>query len=231
MDGDLQKYMSERYKKTLVPKQTEPGPVITISRLVGCPAKKIAQRVCELLNEMRVSKGKEPLWKWISKELLYESAKELNIDPANIEYVFNYESRGMFGDILQSHASKYYKSDRRIKKTIAEVIMALACKGHVIIIGRGGVAITRDMERSFHIHLEAPIEWREIMVSQKFDLSMDEARKYALEIDKKRQEFREFFQGKKDDYSLYDLKLNCMTLSVEETSLIIAKAIELRNLY
>ena len=50
----------------------------------------------------------------------------------------------------------YYKSDLKIRTTIAKVIRKFANEGNAIIVGRGGVAITRDIPLSLHIFLEAP---------------------------------------------------------------------------
>jgi cytidylate kinase len=215
MKNDLLKYMSDRYhwdKK----KEKYPGPVITISREYGCPAKQVAIRLAKLLTEKTKNKGKKKDWKWISKEILFEAAKELELDPSNIQYVFNYEKKSMIDDILSAHSNKYYKSDRRIRNTIARVIRNISYDGNVIIVGRGGVAITRDIEKSLHIHLEAPVEWRALRASQKHNISVEQAYECAADIDQKRKEFREYFEGKGTDYTQFDMTFNCMTLSVDE---------------
>ena len=138
--------------------------------------------------------------------------------------------RSLIDEILSAQLDKYYKSDRKIRNTIAQVIRNMACEGHVVIVGRGGVAITHDIPKSLHIMLEAPLEWRSLRISEKYNISQEEARKECIEIDKKRQQFREYFQGKNTDYTTYDLKLNCMTLSVEEIVKIIIKAVEVKKL-
>ena len=92
------------------------------------------------------------------------------------------------------------------------MIRKFANEGNAIIVGRGGVAITRDIPLSLHIFLEAPLEWRALRVAEKHNWSIDKARSYAQSIDKKRTSFRDFFQGKGNDYTRFDIKLNCMTL-------------------
>jgi cytidylate kinase len=159
-----------------------------------------------------------------------ESARELDLDPSKIQYVFDYEQKGIIDDILSAHLSKYYKSDRRIRKTVAKVIRNIACEGHAVIVGRGGVALTRDIPDSLHINLDAPMEWRVLRVSEKHELSLEEAERYAKDIDKKRRQFREYFEGKNTDYTQFDLTFNCMTLSIEEIVKIILKAAEVRKL-
>lgn len=214
MKNDLLKYMSERYHRENMKTKTV-GPVITISREYGCPAKSVAKKLTAALTEINRKKDR-PEWRWISKELLHEVAKELEMEPSNIKYVFDYQKKGLIDDILSSHLNKYYKSDRRIRNTISKVIRNVSYDGNVIIVGRGGIAITKDIPKSLHINLEAPMEWRALRVSEKNCLSIEEAREFAEDIDKKRKEFREYFEGKNTDYTRFDVSFNCMTLSVVE---------------
>jgi cytidylate kinase len=230
MKVDLLKYMSSRLQEECG-NIGQPGPVITISRLYGCPAKKIAQNLTDLLTEKMVVRGyKKIQWKMITKEIMSESARELEVDPNRIKYVFDYQQKGLIDDILSSHLNKYYKSDRKIRNTVGRVIRNIACEGYAVIVGRGGVAITRDIPRSLHVNLEAPLEWRVLRISEKNLLSLDDAEKYAIDIDKKRKQFREYFEGKNTDYTQFDLTFNCMTLSIDEIVRIIMKAVEVRNL-
>jgi len=211
----LSKYLTERYLESISEQKFE-GPVVTIAREFGCPSKKVAEKLASRLTEINSPVAKKLEWRWISKEILDESARQLNMDPEEIQYVFRYEQRGVFDDILSSYSKKYYKSDRKIRNTIARVIRNIASEGNVIIVGRGGVAITREIEKSLHIQLEAPIGWRALRISEKFCLTLEEATKYARDIDIKRRAFREYFHGKGSDYSRFDVIFNAMTLSVDE---------------
>jgi cytidylate kinase len=230
MKVDLMKYMSNRLTQDYDSK-SRPGPVITISRLYGCPAKKVARRLMIELSEKMAVKGyKQTEWKLITKEIMSESARELEVDPAQIKYVFDYEQKGLIDDAFSAHLNKYYKSDRKIRNTVGRVIRNIGCEGHAVIVGRGGVSICRDIPLSLHINLEAPLEWRVLRVSEKQNLSLEEAEKFALDIDKKRQQFRDYFEGKNTDYTQFDLTFNTMTLSVDEIAKIIMRAVEVRNL-
>jgi cytidylate kinase len=230
MKVDLIKYMSERLKSDVI-REKEPGPVITISREFGCPAKRIAQKLAESLTRKMYVKGTNIEWKYITKEIMSESAKELDLHPSKIQYVFEYEQKGLIDDIIAAQSTKYYKSDRKIRNTIGRVVRNMSCEGYVIIVGRGGVAITRDIPKSLHIHLEAPLEWRVLRASAKFNMELEEAERYTLDIDRKRKLFRDYFEGKNTDYTRFDLTFNCMTLSIDEIVNIILKAAEVRKLF
>jgi cytidylate kinase len=229
MRVDFSRYLTERYLETLS-KQAFEGPVITISREVGCPGKKVASSLASQLTNIKSPRAKKIDWRWVSKELLEESAKELGVSPTEIGHVFRYEKRSFMDEILSSQSKKYYKSDRKIRNAIAKVIHNIAIEGNVIIVGRGGVAITRDIEKSFHIHLEAPLNWRALRISERYCISMGEAKKYALDIDKKRAQFRDYFHGKGSDYSFFDVRLNCMTMSIEDITESVIKILQIRKL-
>lgn len=228
MKIDLSKYLTERYQASLA-KQEYEGPVVTISREYGCPSQQLSTRLAERLNQVKSSNAKKIPWRWINKQILYESARELKLEPADIEYVFNFEKKNIFDDILSSQSRKYYKSDRKIRNTIAGVIRNLASEGNVIIVGRGGVAITRDMERSLHVMLEAPLEWRTLRLAEKYCMTEKEARKLAVEVDKKRKEFRDYFHGKGTDYTRFDAKYNSMTLSINDITESVVGLLQARN--
>jgi cytidylate kinase len=229
MKIDLSKYLENWYKEDPA-KDIFPGPVLTISREVGCPAKIIAAGLVEKLNMQKKVHAKEHPWRWIDKEIMMESAKELQVDSSQIKHIFDYKSRGVLEDLLMAQSKDYYKSDMKIRTTIAKVIRKFANEGNAIIVGRGGVAITRDIPLSLHICLEAPLEWRALRVAEKHNWSIDKARSYAQSVDKKRTTFRDYFQGKGNDYTRFDLKLNCMTLETEDVIDIVVGAMITRSM-
>jgi cytidylate kinase len=229
MKIDLSKYLDDWYKEDPA-KNIFPGPVLTLSREVGCPAKKIAASLTEKLNTVKKVHAKDHPWRWIDKEIMMESAKELQVDSSQIQHVFDYKSRGILEDLLMAQSKDYYKSDMKIRTTIAKVIRKFANEGNAIIVGRGGVAITRDIPKSFHIFLEAPLEWRALRVAEKHNFSIDQARNYAQNIDKKRTSFRDFFQGRGNDYTQFDIKLNCMTIETANMIDIIIGALKTRSM-
>ena len=229
MKIDLSKYLKDRYVET-ISNQPFPGPVVTISRELGCPAKNVASGLVEKLNNSNMKFSKNIPWRWISKEIMEESAKELGVDLAEIQYVFDYKTHGVLEDLLLAYTKKFYKPDRKIRNTIAKVIRNFADEGNAVIVGRGGVAITRDIPKSLHIHLEAPLEWRTLRTSVKHNLTIENARKYCIDIDKKREQFRDYFQGKGTDYTRVDLSFNCMNLDVEEIIEIIISSLKIRKI-
>lgn len=213
MKIDLSKYALDRYREKITAR--EPGPVVTLSRLYGCPSKPIAQELTQAINLYVEARGKSSSWSWISKEILEESASELKIDPTRIKYVFNYEERGFFDEILSAQSSKYYASDKKIRKTIAQVIHNIASDGNVVIVGRAGAAIVRDIPRSLHIRLMAPVDWRTEKIMETQQISRDQAMKKIAETDLKRKKFMDYYYGKESDDSLFDIIYNCAAIPRE----------------
>jgi cytidylate kinase len=225
---DLVKYLIERHQESFKP-CPEPGPVVTISREMGCAGTQVAIKLVDELNKRYTFKEGE-LWKWVGKEEIQSAAAHaLNLPPEEINYVLEAKKKTMMDDILQSFSKKYYKSDRTIRKTVKDVIRSMACSGRAVILGRGGVAITRDIPRSLHINLEAPIEWRTLRISERMNIDEKAAEAYILEIDKQRAEFRDYFGGVNTDYTRCDISFNSMTLTISEIVDIIVKTMELRK--
>ncbi|MCK4638793.1 MAG: cytidylate kinase family protein, partial [Bacteroidales bacterium] len=148
MDDIFLKYMDNRFKEKdhhlFIKKITESinhGPVITISREAGCSANKIAEMLVSSINENYYFNSDDK-WNWINRAIIAESAKELNLPPHKIKYIFDSEKKGIIDDVISALASRYYKSDMQIKKAIFKLIELYAIKGNIIIVGRGGVSLT-----------------------------------------------------------------------------------------
>ena len=233
MSNILLDYMKNRFINELVnpsKHRTKTGPVVTISRDYGCPAKRIAGMLSSALNRKELENNSKYHWQWIGKEILDASAKELDLNPNMVKQVADKTQSGVVNEIVMSLSHKYYPGDQKIKKTIGEVIRTFAEQGHVIIVGRGGVSITRDIPDSIHIKLQAPLEWRINDMSKKQDISLAEAQKQIEHLDRQRDMIREFFEGKKVSDSAYDIVFNYMTLSEEDIISTIIQLMESKNL-
>lgn len=226
----LQKYLEERHKNQRKKQPAEPGPVVTISREFGCSGKFLADKIAYRLKQEGRGEASKGKWKVISKEILERSAKELELDPSHIEYVFNYEKKSAIDEILGALSFKYYKSDRKIKNTIKNVIYTFGKQGNSIILGRGGSAITRNIEKAVHIRLIAPLNWRTEVIKKRFQLDNKKARDYIIDIDKKRAELRNEMAGVTVDDTHYDLIFNAQNFTYDEMTQIIIEIMEMRKL-
>ena len=230
MRNILSDYMRSRMeRKTITEVRKNYGPVVTISRAYGCPGKIVAQDLAFSLNKRHIG-NRTKHWKWISKEILEKSAMELKLNKYSIKKAVNSKEKGVLDDILISLAQKFYPSNGKVKKTIADVIRGFAQEGNVIIVGRAAVSLTRSIENSLHIRLEAPIEWRTKNISERQKITRDEARRKLLEIDYKRNHLREYFEGTKPDNSIFDVIFNYQTMNEEEILECIIRIMELKHM-
>jgi len=220
---------SRMERKTIREIPVDYGPVVTISRAYGCPGKIVAQDLAFSLNK-RTMGDPARHWKWISKEILEESARTLKLNKYLIKEAVNANEKGVMDDMIISLANKFYPSDSKVKKTLADVIRGFAREGHVIIVGRAGVSLTRSISNSLHIRLQAPLEWRVKMISERQKISTDEARRKLLEIDYKREHLREYFDGRKADNSVFDVVFNYQTMNEEEILESIIRIMELKKM-
>lgn len=208
----------------------ETGPYISISRDFGCMANVIAQKLSKELTKRNKAAGIRKDWKWINKQILLESAKALELNPSKIEYVFQSQKKSMMDEIVSAMSTRYYKSDKRIRKTIIEVIRSIAKTGHVIIVGRGGVAFAKDNPKSLHIKLTAPIEWRVDQIATNYNKTPKQALKYVLEVDEERKFLIDSFMGFDADCAIFDMILNRQSLKENEIISSIINLMEKRKL-
>ncbi|MGQ7871094.1 cytidylate kinase-like family protein [Sunxiuqinia sp. sy24] len=229
MENSLLNYMNKRFGDINPPHRREKqiaGPVITISRQVGCGGVKIARLLAEALNEFVICKK----WEVISKEVLHESARQLELDPRKVNRLFTPDEHTTFDEIIEAFNARMYKSDRVILKTVKEVIKGFAVDGCCIIVGRAGHIIAKDIEHSLHVRFEAPLEWRIEEIASRKSISTDDAFKIINETEKKRAAFRKHYTNKKHPEELFDLTINVSKFKEDEVVKLIKSAIELKGI-
>jgi len=229
MNNTLMVYPSKRLNQNsnkYHPAPHPPGPVICISREVGCGGVNIARLLAIELDKT----GSCKRWKVLSKEILEESARELDMDPNKLRNYLKEGDRGMFDDILSAFSEKRYKSDRRITKTLIDLIISFANDGHCIIVGRAGHVITRNIERSLFIRLTAPLNWRLKQIMEKMDINIREATDFIEKTEKERENLVRHIGG--DNYMDYefDLTINVSKLNITEVIGLIKYAAQTKGL-
>jgi len=212
-------YFDTRYRAEMLGRPIDQtGPVITISRLTGCDGREVAAALAALLN-LRQNTNK---WKWIDKDIIYHAAHELKTDTNRVETYYQGMTMNDMSEMIMAFSGTFV-SDSSVKKAIREVVLSIAREGHAVIIGRGGVAITRDMINALHIRLVAPLYWRVENVMKKKGMIIEKAEEYVIETDEKRNKMILSFLDKKPqaiDY-LFDSTLNRSSFSIDQLSALI----------
>jgi len=194
------------------------GPVITISRLTGCDGREVAAALVAQLN-LRYNTNK---WRWIDKDIIYHAAHELKTDTNRVETFYQGKALSDMSEMIMAFSGTFV-TDSSVKKAIKEVVLSIAREGNVVIIGRGGVAITRDMTNALHIRLVAPLYWRVENVMKKKGMIIEKAEEYVIETDEKRHKMILDFLDRKPqtiDF-LFDSTLNRSSFTIDQLSALI----------
>ncbi|MBP8790755.1 MAG: cytidylate kinase-like family protein [Breznakibacter sp.] len=220
MENLFLKYMKERsgQKKEPVtaPVYHSPGPVITISREYGTRGLEIAEKLTMVINERNKRLGISKEWRYISKEILEHAARELNMTPELTEQLSASSQNDVFDNLTMFLSDDFYTTNTKVKNTIAKVIYGFAAQGHVVVVGRAAEAIVKDITKSLRIKIAAPLDYRVRVVSEKENITLPDARKKCLDQDKKRQQFRRYFENERPDIDFFDMTYNSSSLSDEE---------------
>jgi cytidylate kinase len=209
-------YFDERYRESVLKnKSSEDGPVITISRQTGCDGREVAATIVDNLN-LRYGTTR---WKWVDKDIIYDIAKDLNIDTQRIENYYKGIKLSNISEMIMAFSGGFV-SDLRVKKAIHDVVLSICKEGHIVLVGRGGVSIARDIRDSLHVRLIAPFYWRVDNVMRKRDLGLEAAEEYVIDLDEKRFDLIQTFLDKKtrNIETLFDVTLNRISFTVADAA-------------
>jgi cytidylate kinase len=217
-------YFDTRYRESILNKPPEEdGPVITISRLTGCDARQVAENVVEKLNR----KYGTTKWKWVDKDIIYKIAEELNTDALRVENFYKGIELSNVSEMIMAFSGNFV-SDLRVRKAIKDVVLTMCKEGFLVIVGRGGVSIARDIIDALHIRLIAPFYWRVENVMKKKNIDIEAAEEFVVDNDEKRYNLILTFLDKKPlniDY-LFDATINRNGFTIHETADLIAAMYE-----
>jgi len=215
MNNTMMVYLNKRlhqYDTKYQPESHDPGPVICISREVGCGGVNFARLLATELDKHTVCTK----WRVLSKEILEESARELDMDPNKLRSLLKEGERSTFDDILNAFSEKRFKSERKISKTMIDLITSFANDGHCIIVGRAGHIIARNIEKSLLIRLTAPLQWRIRQIMEKNSLNAREAMEFIERTEKERQNLRKHIAGDQGSEDEFDLTINLSRMNIQE---------------
>ncbi len=230
MSNLLLSYLNKRLLETEADKKRTDsvyGPVITISREVGCNGVKLANLIVSHLN----SKNPNVNWKVISKEVFYKSAKELKMQPEEVRKILHQTEKFTFDDILKAFGDKNYKTDITIRKTMKRFIHQIAADGYCIIVGRAGHIIANNIKASLHIRLIAPLEFRIDTIMHNNNLNREEAIDFIERVEKERKQFRKSILKDDPSQEIFDITFNRAAFNNEEIIELIEYAAIKKNLY
>lgn len=180
--------------------------VITISRQLGSLGTEIAQMVAEKLDYGYVDKDK------IAQALADDGMPGPEVDKFD-------EKKPPFWDTLSIQRRKYLH-------LIQALIYDFGRKGNVVIVGRGGQVLLKDLPGVLHIRIVAPFEVRVQRMIKQRGGDEKQAVGSLRRSDRDSAGFiRAYFDVDWEDQDLYDLIINTRKLSVEAGARIILESI------
>lgn len=224
MTNTLIHYFNKRLleeRKQVTFKKKELGPVITISREVGCNGIVLANLLASELKKQYKTD-----WNVLSKEIFYKSAHELDLHPEIIRKTMKSSEKSAFDHILKAFNDKKYKSDQKIAKTVRDVVRGFAEEGHNIIVGRASHIIAKDIKNALHLRLIAPLDYRTKNIMHNNKLSKAEAKAFIEKVENERKSFRKAVKAVQLSDDHFDLSINRASFSPEQSVELILFALE-----
>ena len=170
--------------------------VITISRQLASLGTEIAQAVAETLH-----------YEYVDKEKIAGALADYGLPALEIER-FD-EKKPPFWDSLQFQRWKFIHF-------IQAMIYDFASKGNVVLVGRGGQVLLKDLPGVLHVRVIAPFDVRVRRIMQQGGKDERQAAEILRRNDRDSSGFiRSFFDMDWDDPDFYDLVLNTQKFTVD----------------
>jgi cytidylate kinase len=220
----IQEFLKE--KRSLRNLPTTGLPFVTISRQAGAGGHLLAH----VLTTDFLQFADDPLfvgWHVFDRELCEVIAQ----DPAlqvSVEQLMAEHYKPDFADFVESLFTGRSDQYALHKKTF-EVVRLLATLGQVILVGRAGACVTRDLPGGLHIRLVAPEAHRLRWMMDKFRIGKDEAAKRIQKQDADRRKLvRTYFDRDLEDPLLYDAVFNTERVNPHEISAAVVEMLRRR---
>jgi cytidylate kinase len=201
-------------------------PFVIISREYGCGGSDIAGAVAKIFNEEYKAR---PVWAVYDNQIMTKLSEDLGFSNELAE-TLAFDTRNQLTEFFR-FAFSSLPSTVNVYKQLTEIIRTLAIKGNVIIIGRGGNLITRDMRMGLQVKIIAPLEWRINNLMKKYHMKKDAAEKAINEKESNSKDvFSKVFKYDIMDPNNYHIVLNSAKLKTEEIARMIIDAMKVKGL-
>lgn len=189
-------------------------PFVTISRQAGAGGHALGREIIKRLDDLH-DMGWNREWDLFDQKLCAMIAQDADA-PALFDSLVQEEYReGLHQTVYEMFMgqAEHYK----LQKRIMEVVRLLARIGKVVIIGRGGAWITRELAMGLHVRLMAPEVQRILNVMHFEHMERDAATRMVRKQDRDRRKLvADFYNQEIDDPLQYDLVCNTDRMDMYE---------------
>jgi hypothetical protein len=162
-----------------------PRPFVTISREGGAGGRTIGNLLVQRLNELDPG---DPPWSLWDKALVEKVANDHHISQELIESLESSHKPWM-QEFLSTLSMQGDLAEVRVYRGVAATIRTLALHGRVVVVGRGGAFITRQMPGGVHLRLIAPMDFRVATMARQLNITRDAAAEHVRQLDREREAF------------------------------------------
>jgi cytidylate kinase len=196
------------------------APFLTLSRQYGCEAMELAESLAPKLAQ--IEKLSPDGWQVYNRQIVESITGELHLSDRIVD-ALDVRARSGIEEFMQALIGES-PPDLKVLHGLTRTARSLALLGRCILVGRGGVVLTKDLPGGIHIRLVAPEEWRLNKLLSKFGWSSAEAHARLHEEETSRTNFFKKYLGKDlSDPVHYDLTINvARTPKIEQEALILA---------
>jgi len=191
--------------------------VVTIARQFGAGGRTLGSRLAKALD-----------YRFLDDVVIQELARRINVTNEAVRDIENIAG-GFFSKVVSSMLSRSYMErvtgenfgyiDEVIYlKTLKEVIVDLAQKDNVVLLGRGGQYILEDHPNAVHFLLVADKPHRIAFMERHYNLSTAKAEDAVVEGEKRRRQLYSLFR--KADYNdplHYHMVFNTGRMTLDQT--------------
>ncbi len=191
--------------------------VITISRQFGSHGDTVAQLLCDRLG-----------YRYFDKNLMLGLAAATGLAPEKvvdlsdekhrarslIERLFSNYAAPMADPSAWAAGAEASAQEQAQAAQVGQLIRAAYAQGNVVVLGRGGQVVLRDLPAVLHVRIMAPLELRIRRHGERAGLSPAAAREAVLARDRASADFiRNYYDADVSDPTLYDLVISTGSIS------------------
>ncbi|MBI2516826.1 MAG: cytidylate kinase-like family protein [Opitutae bacterium] len=197
-------------------------PFITLSRETCAGAATLGRTLLPMLNRDFGEEGRS--WMFLDKDLLTRALSQGRLPEHLADYLPEdrvSETKALIGELVGLHPPIW-----QLEQQVFEAIVQLARLGRVILAGRGGHLLTRDLTGGLHVRLVASFETRvhRHMAVEHCDKTQAESAVRKSDIARRRF-VRTNFEQDIDDPHAYDLVINTDRIGPETAARLVITAL------
>jgi cytidylate kinase len=195
---------------------------VTISRQTGSGAHAVGAELAQYLQDRGPKQA--PPWTVFDRNLVEQVLKDHHL-PERMAKFLAEDRISELQDTVDELFGLHPQSWTLVRQT-AETILRLVELGRVIIVGRGGGIITRNLDYVFHVRLVGSFERRLQHVQEYYKLDKKAAEEFIQLEDQGRQRYlRKYFHLHIDDPLLYHMVINTDLVSHQLAARMIGDAL------